>query len=284
MKLNNEPVRNWFGFTRRERRSTSILLVIIILVIVLRYVLPDHNIGIEYYSIMTGDNGIINEVIDSDSSTGNSLFDFDPNTASYDTLLKLGFAAKEANLLIRYRSSGGKFRKPADIGKIYGVDSLMVKNMEHHVILPSATTREDRSPPPAQEKRVIELNSCDSISLVALPGIGPVLSARILKYRNLLGGFASVEQLKEVYGLPEETFDMIKGRLFADTVALRKININSAGFKELSSIHYLEKYEVSAILKYRELAGSIRSIEDLKESKILTPEKADKIEPYLDFR
>ena len=98
-----------------------------------------------------------------------------------------------------------------------------------------------------QQKSSIDINGCDSAALVALPGIGPVLSARIIKYRKLLGGFASVEQLKEVYGLPEETYEMIKGRLYADSSGIRKININSSGYKELSRIPYIEKYEVTAI-------------------------------------
>ena len=84
--------------------------------------------------------------------------------------------------------------------------------------------------------------------------------------------------------MPEETYEMIKGRLYADSSGIRKININSSGYKELCRIPYIEKYEVTAILKYRELAGRIKSIEDLEENKILTPEKAEKVEPYLDFR
>ena len=140
--------------------------------------------------------------------------------------------------------------------------------------------RYDSSP----RKILIDINHCDSATLERLPGIGPVLSVRIIKYRTLLGGFARVEQLKEVYGLPEETYDMIMERVFADTSGLRKININSSGYRELSQIHYLENYDISAILKYRVLTGRINSIEDLKENKILTPETAEKVEPYMDFR
>jgi competence protein ComEA len=135
-----------------------------------------------------------------------------------------------------------------------------------------------------QLKPALDINSCDSLTLVALPGIGPVLSSRILKYRNLLGGFARVDQLKEVYGLPEETFEMIKGKLVADSSGIRRVNVNSAGYRELSRIHYLEKYDISSILKYRELTGRIKSMGDLKENKILTPDKAEKVEPYMDFR
>jgi DNA uptake protein ComE-like DNA-binding protein len=116
-----------------------------------------------------------------------------------------------------------------------------------------------------------------------LPGIGPVLSARIIKYRRLLGGFVRVEQLKEVYGLPPETYEVIKGRVFTDSTFVKRININTCEWRDLVRIPYFEKYEVTAILKYRKLAGRINNIVDLTENKLITSEKASKIRPYLKF-
>jgi DNA uptake protein ComE-like DNA-binding protein len=106
--------------------------------------------------------------------------------------------------------------------------------------------RKDKFVSQKPQRKLIDLNSCDSALLVTLPGIGPVLSARIIKYRHLLGGFASVNQLREVYGLPPETFEIIKGKVFADTSAINVININTAGYKELSEVPYLENYEIKS--------------------------------------
>jgi competence protein ComEA len=284
MLLNREPVRNWFGFTRRERRSTSVLLAIIFIIIAVRYVFPDQSVKIENWGVMLADTGIVHDISDSDISPGINLFTFDPNTASYDTLIRLGLASKEANTIISYRSRGGKFRKPADIRKIYGIDSTKAAKMVSFVEISGSTSAGALSQHPVQGKARLDINTCDSLSLVALPGIGPVLSSRIIKYRNLLGGFAHIEQLKEVYGLPEETYEMIKGRLYADTSGIRKIDVNSAGYIELSRIHYLEKYEVTAILKYIKLSGRANNIDELTGNKILTPAKAEKVQPYLDFR
>jgi competence ComEA-like helix-hairpin-helix protein len=133
------------------------------------------------------------------------------------------------------------------------------------------------------KKYIIDINTSDSATLVRLPGIGPVLSARIIKYRHLLGGYASIEQLKEVYGLPIETFEKIRGRVFADSTVVEKININSAGYKELSRLPYFEKYDVAAILKYRELKGKIKGIADLTDNKLITAEKAKKVGTYLKY-
>jgi DNA uptake protein ComE-like DNA-binding protein len=133
------------------------------------------------------------------------------------------------------------------------------------------------------KRKVIELNKCDSAALVALPGIGPVLSARIIKYRNLLGGYVSATQLREVYGLPEETFILISSFITADSLMVSKIRINQADYRELIRHPYLDRTGVSNILKYRELKGRITDLQAMVENNLITPATAVKIQGYLDF-
>jgi len=229
MKLNTEPIKNWFGFSRRERRATFILLIIIVIIIGVRYLFPDSMIAIEDFSgtIPPEEKGSV--FLRNDSSNKGKAFS-------------------------STQFGGAKFRKSSYIKKSI-----------------------------PQKKVSIDINTSDSATLVNLPGIGPVLSARIIKYRRLLGGFASVEQLKEVYGLAPETFEIIKRRVFADSTKVIRININSATFKEIIRFPYFEKYEVTAILKYRELKGRITGINDLTDNKLITMEKAIKVRPYLKF-
>ena len=221
MNLNWEPIKEWFGFTRRERRSTFVMLLIVTVIIGLRYTIPESNITIEDIS----------------------------SIISSDTLIKTGQAEKKARILFSYKIEG-------------------------------ARAGQHQSKP---QKSRIDINTCDSAMLVRLPGIGPVLSVRIIKYRRLLGGFARVDQLKEVYGLPVETFELIKGRLIADSTQITRININSATYKEIIRFPYFEKFEVSAILKYRELKGRINGMADLTENKLISTEKAKKVGPYLKY-
>lgn len=163
------------------------------------------------------------------------------------------------------------FRKVYNDGKIKAQEFAAVSQSRQ-------TSRKQNGSRP-----LMDLNTCDSAALESLPGIGPVLSVRIIKYRNLLGGYASVNQLIEVYGLPPETFEIIKGRLFADSLSVRKININSAVYKELSRFPYLENYDVTAILKFRQIQNKINNIGELVQNKVLSPEKAARIKPYLSF-
>ncbi|MDO9579774.1 MAG: helix-hairpin-helix domain-containing protein [Bacteroidales bacterium] len=283
MKLNSEPIRNWFGFTRRERSSSFILLIIIVLIIALRYTVPEKSIAIEDITSRFSRIQDSTVALNLEMSPDVPLFSFDPNTVPYDTLIKLGFAAREANTLINYRNNGGKFRKPSDIKKIYGIEENRAEELIPFIKVQRETTKQSVHIYSRQQKSLIDLNRCDSASLVTLTGIGKVLSVRIIKYRHLLGGFARIDQLKEVYGLPEETYNLIKGRFFIDTTIITRIDVNLAGYREFSRLPYFENYEITAILKYRELKGNVNGITDLIENKILTKEKADKVTPYLNF-
>lgn len=127
----------------------------------------------------------------------------------------------------------------------------------------------------------IDINRADSLHLLPLPGIGPVYAGRIIKYRNLLGGFVRVEQLGEVYGISGETFDLIKDRVHIDTSFIRKIQLNSMTFKELLKHPYLEYEDVIAIVNYRESEGTIQSFQELQDNFLLQDSLLIRVSPYL---
>ncbi len=131
---------------------------------------------------------------------------------------------------------------------------------------------------------ITELNSCDSADLEALPGLGPVLSGRVIKFRKLLGGFYSVGQLKEVYGLSEETYEIVSGRVKVDTSLIKKINVTGATYYDLVRLPYLSSYEVNALLSYRSTVDTIGSIGELVDNGIISSETGSVISHYLDFK
>lgn len=215
MKIITDSFREWFGFSRRERRASAILLLIIACVVSVRFLVPDRNKAPELVLL----------------------------AAEPDTLMP-------------------------------------VVKQDVRV---SRDTRKGKLPVRAAVTRPIELNKCDTSELVCLPGIGPVLSARIIKYRMLLGGYASVEQLKEVYGLPPETFEKISSLVSADTLLIELININSADYRRLSRMPYFDREEINSILKYRQLQGKIRSLDEMIVNKLVDDETAKKVKHYLRY-
>lgn len=132
--------------------------------------------------------------------------------------------------------------------------------------------------------RTIDINRADSADLLPLPGIGPVFAGRIIKYRNLLGGFVSVDQLGEVYGIPIETVRKIMSKISIDSSAVRKIHIDSATFSELLRHPYLEYEDVKALVRYREFKGDISSENELGINHIMHDSTLRKLDGYFDYR
>jgi competence protein ComEA len=280
MDPEKKPLLKWFGYSRRERRSTFILFIIILITIAIRYLVPDRDQLIEEVTANRPDifeySGTVKNIADTLKP-----FNFDPNQASFTTLVSLGLSQKQAKTVLNFRNKGGRFRKPSDISKIYGISDEIALKLFPYIIIGKDSLISQKTVP--YNKQKIDLNNCDTALLNSLPGIGPVLSLRIIKYRNLLGGFASKGQLKEVYGLPGETYNMINDRVFTDSAVIKRININEAEYRDLIKHPYFEKYDVEAILKYRKIKGRISGMTELTGSKILSDEKAKKIKPYLIF-
>ncbi|MDP4210878.1 MAG: helix-hairpin-helix domain-containing protein [Bacteroidota bacterium] len=126
----------------------------------------------------------------------------------------------------------------------------------------------------------IEINTADSAALERLPGIGKILASRIIKYRNKLGGFYSLDQLNEVYNLKSETIRLIEPFLLADTTKIKKIAINSASFKEVNAHPYLSFEQTRLIFKIR-TRKRFSSLAQLVQASILTDKELANIKPYL---
>ena len=282
----------WFGYSRRERRASFILLLLLTGIIILRYLLPESKTKVENLTPLIVYSGPQFKKRTDLSPDTSKVFHFDPNMASSDSLGSLGLSRRQVKTLLNFRDKGGRFRRPEDIYNVYGMDSQLAKHLIPYIIIREQKknlhtfTPRDTSGRHKIKRRVIEktdLNMTDSAGLEKLPGIGPVFSARIVRYRDLLGGFYSVEQLKEVYGITDSTFNLISDRIIADSSQIKMININKASFNEMAKHPYLDRYDVQAILKYKAIKGSIDSIGELVQNKILTPVKALHIKPYLVF-
>lgn len=132
------------------------------------------------------------------------------------------------------------------------------------------------------EGQTISLNETDTAQWKKIPGIGSVFASRIVKYRNRLGGFASVNQLKEVYGIDAELYSKISPYIKPDG-NYSKINVNKLEFKQLLSHPYLNYKQVIAIVSLRDRKGKIASINELSMLDEFTTADIERLTPYLEF-
>ena len=206
----------------------------------------------------------------------------DPNTCTPEELLRLGFNSFQVSNIESYREKGGKFLKVEDLKKIYGIDSILFSTVMENIYIGETQSFVKNVFAPDNQK--VELNTADSLTLIKLKGIGPVFASRIIKYRNLLGGFISSSQLLEVYGFPEETFYELKEEFVVDTTAIKKIRINFAEYSDLIRHPYIEKQHVDAVLNYRNTNGPILSNEQLLKEGLIDSASFWSMKPYITYR
>lgn len=245
------------------------------------------------------DNDLHNlQNIDDMQMGGVRLFFFDPNTASAQELIMLGLKPWQVRNLLKYRIHGGEFRKPEDIGKLYGLSAKQYKTLLPYIridreqFMPAAKIVEkDPYEPvytskdtfPRQHKisvgETVNLSIADTSALKTVPGIGSYFARKIVYYRNQLGGYVSVEQLDEISDFPQEA----KKFLVVKTPAVKRININKATLVQMKRHPYMGFFRARKIMDYRREHGMIRNIEDLADNKHFTYEAIKKLAPYVEM-
>jgi competence protein ComEA len=223
-------------------------------------------------------------------------FLFNPNNATEADFLKLGLNGKTANSIINYREKGGKFKIKADFAKIYTLSEIDYNRLYNFIDLPTdagnnfANNNPNPNAPnggfaaPKKSKTVIlDINTAQAADFQQLYGIGTGYANRIIKYREDLGGFISVSQIAEVYGMPDSTFQNIKPNLTCPNPKPKLININTVKPEEFKH-PYLSFSQAKAIMKYREQqGGAIKNLDYLQILMELNDQQktAIRIKPYL---
>jgi competence protein ComEA len=236
---------------------------------------------------------VYDKPVENFSNKSNSeLFYFDPNTLSFDGWKKLGIREKTITTIQKYLNKGGRFYKSEDLKKIYGIRADDYERLKLHIKI--ETNKKDLTGSYSKNEfkkeelsnknpkyHLVDINVADTSSFIALPGIGSKLAARIVNFRDKLGGFYSIDQISETYGLPDSTFQKIRFFLRLDNSPLKKININIATKDEMKSHPYIKWNLANAIVEYRNQHGNYTSAEDLKKISTVTEEIFSKLKPYI---
>ncbi|MBC7425607.1 MAG: helix-hairpin-helix domain-containing protein [Bacteroidia bacterium] len=293
---------DYFDFTRSEKKATVLVCIIIVVLTLMPFLwpyfikptpidivaaekkyreldgLPEYKPHKQYYQ---------KEEYKSGSYKNDPVkpFSFDPNTISDVDLKRLGFKPWIAERIFKFRNSGGKFYDIAGFKKVYGVDSNLVNSLKNYMRFPVKPERESniykKEEFVKKQPTIIDLNTADSALIVTLPGIGQAFARRILKYRDLLGGFYKKEQLLEVYGLDNEKFESIESRIIISG-NFKTININKATLAEMKH-PYINYTQAKAIVNFRVQHGNYSDFKSLEQVKLLDALTLEKLKPYLSF-
>ena len=213
----------------------------------------------------------------------------DPNVATYEQFLDAGFSAKQAKHCLNYRNKGGHFRKKEDLKKIYSIGEQDYDRLVLHISIFEQKTkqlnvpRKEEKKPENQNKKIfrVNINTCDTTELKQIPGIGGFRAKKIIERREKLGGFYAVEQLYTIYSLDSLMVEAIREYIIIDTNQIKKININTATFKEINN-HPLISYEQTKnIVEYRKIVGEIKDVEELRSNHIVNPDDFEILQFYI---
>ena len=135
----------------------------------------------------------------------------------------------------------------------------------------------------SQMPRSVEVNTADTAALIALPGVGPAFARGIVKYRDLLGGFVSLDQLGEVYVLRDKPDAVLKLKqlLILDTLAVIRIPINTCTVEQLAAHPYVRWKIAKPVIAYRDRHGPFEQLVDLQGCAAIDAEVFRKLAPYL---
>ena len=284
----NQPVASYLRYSKKERIGIIAIIVFILMI----YLFPRLSAKNEGISIIKDTSLIaaidtleIKQTRQSEEEQQNEIsyqyepsvkndftkpvpFKFDPNTLSEEGWKRLGLSERTIRTILNYRNKGGKFYKPEDLQKIWGLPHSFYNHVKDYISIEAFTVPTKNYPVALNsksEKRIwnIEVNSADTSALIELPGIGSKLALRIINFRDRLGGFYSVDQIGETYGLADSTFKKIKPYLHING-EIKKININTATKDELKLHPYIKWNLANLIVEYRNQHGDYKSAEDLK--------------------
>lgn len=300
--------RDWFTFSRQDRRAVLVLSVLIAAVMALHWIKPLWHRE-EPYKAHATDSLLLGEKLKDMPIVKVNLRPFNPNTADSLELVSVGIPSFVARNILRYRKAGGVFRKPDDLARIYGLHDTVFQRVRSYIEIPPAKRPEykptashvadsDCEPIPisvdtgknehpyagymrAKHKpgQFVDINLADTAELMKIPGIGPIYAKMIVDYRKRLGGFHSIAQLYELEVLPEHLGDWVH----VSTPPTEKLHINRLSVTQLRSHPYLTFYQAKAIVDLRKREGDIKSARQLLFLNEFGEKDIERLAPYLSF-
>lgn len=304
--------KDWFYFTKGQRIGVIVLLVLISLTMLfhwsIRFFIPDNTLSSDLFEQQA------KQFLDSLQTLPDAfelhrqpyssvwthephsksypalpaavLFQFNPNELDSAGFVKLGLKPYIASNILKYRAKGGKFRKPDDFSKVWGVTPEKLNELLPYIVIPTDAIEPTASALPsriAKKDVVLEINSTDTLQLQQISGIGSGYAKRIVAYRNRLGGYVNVAQLAEIWGMTPALFAQISPHFTVNPQLISKIPINRASVERLMSHPYLNFSKAKAIYELRRSKGKLTSIDQLKTLAEMDPSTISKVEPYLSF-
>jgi DNA uptake protein ComE-like DNA-binding protein len=222
------------------------------------------------------------------------IYPFNPNFITDYKGYKLGMSVPEIDRLLAFRKQNKYVNSPEEFQAVTKVSDSLLNAISPYFKFPDWVKNKKEfkeykkysNTAFAKKEKVviIDINQATQEDLIKIYGIGEAISLRILKFKESLGGFVSMEQMKDVWGLSPEVIENLNSHFKVSALPnLRKVDINNASIKELSQFPYFNYQQAKQIVTFRSMNGDFKNVDDLTKIKGLSIDKANIIALYLDF-
>lgn len=280
-------LKSHFWYNKRQRNG---ILFLILFLLLLQLVLYFYNFSDPDY-LDEQEFALIEAKIDSlkksrpDIST-QKKFTFNPNYISDFKAYSIGLTVDQADRLFTFRQQGNFVNSAADFQQVTGVSDSLLKLISPLFRFPSWISKKKQKVTPTVSKKIPaqikDLNQVSLEELLLIEGVSSKLAQRIISYKKLLTAFSLNEQLYEVYYLEQEIADRILQHYrVIDTPHIDKLDINTATFKEILKVPYINYELTRKLIRYREENILFQNLEELKKIDSFPLEKYHRIALYL---
>ncbi|MDX1543697.1 MAG: helix-hairpin-helix domain-containing protein [Christiangramia sp.] len=282
-------LRSHFALSKRQQNGIFVLVILIVVFQV--FLLFDFFTGSEPESIPSAEIVTFQRQLDSlnkiDVKRKDTLYPFNPNFITDFKAYQLGMNVQETDRLLAYRNADKWINSAEEFHKVTGISDSLLKVISPSFRFPAWTQKSASSEAQVRKiqisnSEVADLNSASAEDLIKVKGVGEVLSRRIVKYRQSIGGFRDPVQLYDVYGLSPEVIQNINRQfqLLTRPDSVVK-NINEVTAAELAEMPYFNYDLAQKVISYRKLHEGITSFEELSKIDGFPYDKIDRIKLYL---
>ncbi|HEY4617098.1 MAG TPA: helix-hairpin-helix domain-containing protein [Flavobacterium sp.] len=286
----------YFKFTKSQRTGILFLFVMIVILQLLCFFVnvdsiekdsPDKG---KWLSVQTE----MDSLNQANTKYAAKTYPFNPNFITDYKGYKLGMSVQEIDRLLAFRKDNKYVNSAKEFQDVTKVSDSLLGAIAPNFKFPDWVNKKDSYKKDVrygqkafvQKEKIVplDINKATQEDLIKIYGIGEVISLRILRLKESLGGFVSMEQMKDVWGLSAEVIDKLNAHYrvfgFPD---IKKIDINNASVKEISQFPYFRYALAKQIVTYRSMNGDFNNIEDLTKIKDFPVENVKIIELYLAF-
>ena len=289
-------IKSLFMFTSDQRKGIFALMLLIV-VLQLAYFFVDFSVvpkDDEQKQKWLSLQSEVDSLKNTSKNKSEKIFLFNPNFITDYKGYKLGMSVAEIDRLLEFRKTNQFVNSADEFQKVTKISDSLLNVISPLFKFPDwVNNRKEKKeyekfPSKAFAKKekiiLIDINQATKEDLIKIYGIGEAISLRILKQKEVLGGFVSMDQMSDVWGLSPEVIDNLNSHFkIISLPEFKKIDVNNASLKELSQFYYFRYALAKEIITYRSMNGDFKNIEDLTKIKGFPVDKAKTIALYLDF-